>query len=374
MSILVYKEILSEYLREEGLILPSRLDLIEKKLKKAMGKARYIDYLEICERVHSGDPQYTLCSLYDAVSTREEAHLLFSHQSDMMVECFTWMAENLHRSLDETRRVAEVGCATGLLSGALSRIEDFSGIAFTGFDREEHFIQLARESGDQNKYVVWDYASKDVTLGDYDIVMANLAIDFNRLVRRHHEIGATSLRGIEAYESFRGECARSLCNWRQLSRDGGTLLAILRLPSLLEFLAFVDSASHAGWRIDLDRLEWIKMDDEQIPAMVFKTGASVLREERELVSAWMAGSLRAGNGGIYTNDAASTLYRLLEPKEVMKEGKMEYSDGNVMVSEVSRCGPFALHFAEATTGFGRLEIHPIHKLQQLEPKFEWGWE
>lgn len=36
MSILVYKEILSEYLREKGLVIPSQHELIERKLQKAM--------------------------------------------------------------------------------------------------------------------------------------------------------------------------------------------------------------------------------------------------------------------------------------------------------------------------------------------------
>jgi len=373
MSLRFFREKLSKDLAAQGLVIPSQHELIERKLKKAMGKGGYAEYAEVCERVHSPDPRYTLRSLYDTVTTREQAHLLFSHQSDTMVECFAWMAENLLKSMKGTKRVAEVGCATGLLSGALTRMEEFAGITFTGFDREEHFLQLAREAGDPIEYIAWDYSCEDAPSGGYDLVMANLAIDFNSSVPRHHEIAATSLRGIEAYDSVNAECAQSLRNWRQLSSDGGTLLAILRLPSLLEFLALVDAAADAGWRIDLDRLEWIEVDQERIPAMVFQAGDPCTLEEQVLASAWMAGSISSARGGIYENDEASTLYRLLGPKEIVKQGKQEYSDGNVMISEVARCGPFALLFAEATTGFGRLKIYPLHKLDRLEPKFDWDW-
>jgi len=378
MSILVYKKILSEYLREKGLVIPSQHELIERKLQKAMGKRKYAEYAEVCERVHNGDPRYTIDSIYTAVMTKEEAHLLFSHQSDVALECFAWMASNLHRyvtsrsvSSQKALRVAEVGCATGLLSAALSGFKEFQHITFTAYDRQDHFLEMAREEGARVDFVSWNYASENPLDGGFDVVLASLAIDFHAVIPRHHEIGSTSLRETESYKYLKGQSSSVLQNWRLLVKEGGVLMAILRLPSLLEFLALADAASTAGWQIDLDQLQWIEVDDQRIPAMVFKTGAPILREEKELASAWMAGSLRAGNGGIYSNDAATALYRLLEPKEVMKEGKMEYPDGNVMISVVARCGPFALQFAEATTGFGRLEIHPIHKLAQLEPKFDW---
>ena len=371
MSQRLFREKISRNLAAQGLVIPYRHDLIERKLIKAMGIDRYGEYADICKQRHIGDPSFKLRSLYSFFSTRKEAHLLFSHQSETMVECFAWMAENLLSFVDETKKVAEVGCATGLLCGALCKMSEFYGVAFSGFDREENFIKMARDAGNPIEYITWDYSCEAAPLNGFDVVMANLAIDFNSSVRRYQEIGISSLRGVGAYNALKAECTRALDNWRKLSKDRGVLLTTLRLPGLVEFLALADAASEAGWLIDLDRLEWIEADGDRIPAMVFHAGEPCTLEESELASAWLADSISIGKGGVYENDVACSLYRLLAPKEIIKQAKQDYLDGNVMISEVARCGHYALLFAEATTGFSRLEFHPIHKLERLEPRFVW---
>jgi SAM-dependent methyltransferase len=356
------------YLRAQGLVVPSRHPRIEKDLEKSLGPDAYDNYCAVSEGVARG--RFPISHLYDCMKTIEQAHLLFSHQSHLAVCAYGWLLARVKQRGKKIASVADLGCATGLLANFIA--EDCPEINVTGFDRHTRFIGWARERFQRPnlRFEMWDYAAEAKNGPKFDMLVTSLGIDFPA----HHlpvGEGIERIRDRECYEFILAGAQREFNGWAKIAKPETTLAAILRIPDVATFVAVADAAGKAGWSIQLDACRSLTLKGETFSGLMFSFGEPVQLDESDLVSYWLTRDLLETP---LRDAAAFAVFQQLKKPEVIAHEQEEYPDGNVMNSSVCVSGPFLIRFTEATTGFARLEVFPLHKRSEVEPKLSWHWE
>jgi len=93
--------------------------LIEKRLRKLMGKARYSTYLDLDDMYHAG--LETIDALYEQLQTLEEANTLMSHQAEPTLKVGAALYESSVPYRAPGMHVCEFGCYTGAFTSWFCR-------------------------------------------------------------------------------------------------------------------------------------------------------------------------------------------------------------------------------------------------------------
>ncbi len=208
-------------------------------------------------------------SVYRLLPTRRAADLFQSHQADVVVEASVRATRELERRLGPAASVLEAGCWTGAFSAWLA--ERNPGWHVVGVDAARSLVRLARARPTSGNVTFrsWDYAAPaSRSLATVDAVVSVLGIDF-RWGEEAHRLRGTTERGAPAYWRTVTEVRAILGNWRNVTRDGGALVAVLRVTNFVRFLAIVDAALDAGWRFDGQRSGRFRVGRDRLAHLVF---------------------------------------------------------------------------------------------------------
>src|SRR5688572_28132845 len=111
------KRLLRRHLAERGLLFGASPNALERRLRRAMGAARYADYLEVAEAYREGHAAAR--DLYAACSSAAEAAIFQSEQAATLLIAGAWLADRVALRAGAGSRITELGCWAGELSSFL---------------------------------------------------------------------------------------------------------------------------------------------------------------------------------------------------------------------------------------------------------------
>ncbi len=354
----------ASHLKTEGFKLSATHNYLERRIKKLMGAERHEAYLETA--LMYADDVVGVDALYQTVRSQEEAHLLFSQQAEVILESGVWLATKLAELDPVPKRIADLGCATGAMTRWLASV--FATARVVGFDREKSLLGIATGIPGKTQFLRWDYGQEETVPEDgFDAFVSALGIDWNQAVSVHIPLGCNEYRALDTCKQVREMAQPIFTNWRSIAKNGAKLFAVLRIPDLWTLVGVVDAASDAGWSLELDCFLQLQVNaDEQIPGLTFTAKVSERPDENVLAGVWITDAFCMSPEKPLMHEAARSVYRFLGPKEVIGSRELQFDDGHTAWCTIAKCGPWALHFTEATTGYARLEFHPSHKACQLD--------
>ena len=356
----------SSHLKTEGFRISPANNYIERRLKTLMGAERYKAYLDTGDNYRAG--VVGVDAIYQTVRSKEEAHLLFSQQADVILESGVWLATKLAECDPEPKRIADLGCATGAMTRWLAKV--FTTAHVAGFDREKCLLDIATRIPGQAQFIRWDYGREETVPEDgFDALVSALGIDFDGAAASPDiPLDCNEYRALDSCKKVREFAQPIFANWRSIAKNGAQLFIVPRVGSLWALVGVVDAASDAGWSLELDCFLKLQVNaHEQMPGLTFTAKVSERPDEHLLAGAWIADTLCMSPDKPLMHEAARSVYRFLGPKEVIVSNKHQFDDGHTAWCTIAKCGPWALRFTEATTGYARLEFHPSHKTRQLDP-------
>ena len=349
---------LSSHLVDEGFLLHSKTAQIERRLKKLMGPKRYEMYLDSCDAANSGES--STAEMYRSVQTKEEAHLLFSHEAETIVAVDEWLTTKVAELARPPSNIADLGCCTGAFCSWLK--SELPKTNVVGFEREKNLLDIAIDNYRGTTFHLWDYSSDQKSpMGNFEILVTGLGIDFVRS-SPNAPLGSASRRDLPEYKACLQQVTPVLENWRSISRDDAKLFGVLRIPSAPCFLAVVDAAAHVGWAIQLDECSWINTSEkERFPCLAFNAASAqtISLDEDVMVGHWFAEGIRLLGATKLKDDVARELYKHIGPKTILNTKEMSYDDGHVRRWHLVSCGSFSIEYSEATTGFAELTFLPL---------------
>jgi hypothetical protein len=362
------KNSLSKHLTEEGFLLNFGPTNIERRLEKLMGKQRYKMFIDSCHAARSGES--STAEIYRCVQTKEEAHVLFSHQAKTLVAVNEWLATKVAELAHPPSNIADLGCCTGAFCSWLkSELPDTNVV---GFEKEKNLLDIAINNSKGTIFHLWDYSSGQKSpMKDFDILVTGLGIDFVGSDAKT-ALGATSRRNQPKYNACLQQVRPVFENWRAISRDDAKLFTVLRIPEATSFLAVVDAATHGGWSIQLDECSWITTSaEERFPGLVFNatSAQSTSLDEEVMVGYWFADQIRHFGATKLKDDAARELYKHIGPKTILNTKEVSYDDGHVRRWYLVSCGSFSIEYSEATTGYSELIFLPLQRAKSAANYF-----
>jgi len=356
---------LRSHLKREGFLIPSNHELIRRRLRTRMGAERYEAYCTDADKMRAR--VIGIDTIYRAVQTQEEAHLLFSHQAELILESGVWLTRKLSETNLDPHRIADLGCATGTLSRWLGG--RFTASQVFGFEREETLLDIACGIPGSAKFLRWNYGEvTEPPESGFDALVSSLGIDFPECDGQV-PIGFENYRDLDYCRRIHQFAQPIFRNWRSLATEGAVLLAVLRIPYLGVLFGLVDAATDAGWSLDLIGSDFVTVEQERLPALSFTARTGQAHEENFLIGFWLEEKLYFSRDQLLKDDVALAFYRSLAPKEVIATEQIRFDDGHTARCTVAKCGPIAIQFTEATTGYARLALHALHKADQLKPVF-----
>jgi hypothetical protein len=353
-----FKKRLSKHLLEEGFLFQSDPSIIDRRLQKLMGPKRFRMYCNSYAAAQRGESGRA--EIYRSVQTKEEAHLLFSHQTETIVAVDEWLGTKISEMARPPSQIADMGCATGTFCNWLkSELPDANVV---GFEREKNLADIAIDNSKGTTFHRWDYSSGQKSpMADFDLLLTGLGIDFVA-VDPNVPLGSTSRRDLPDYKACHQQITPVLESWRSISREDAKLFAVLRIPNATLFMAVVDAAAGVGWSIQLDECSWINTSyGQRFPGLVFSATAapSGSLNEDVMVGHWIADQIRRLGATKITDDAARELYKHISPKTILNTKDVSYDDGHVRRWDLVSCGSFSIEYSEATTGFAELTFLPL---------------
>ncbi len=343
-------------------------------LKKIISSSRYEEFMEIDYLVSTGEKPIN--DLYKFLETSEEANLVFSQQSDCLLENTAWICKSIKNLSLIPSKICDLGCASGPLTSYIS--SEYESAKVVGVDREKHFIDFATSSINKSNasFLSWDYMEpKHKDFGNFDVLVSSFGIEllysYEQLI---HPLENSNIRNLEIYKLYYDSYLNILKNWRSAAKDMSYLLTVLRMPYCHDFVAFVDAAHNSGWKINLKLSDKARVNfpfKQSFPAMVFTAEQSDLMNINDLVSFWKSDEIKQYFTLPMNGEMAQSLYYSLNDKQIITSETKEYDDGHSVVCNIGTAGIFAFRFAQATTGFVILELHPSYCLGNLNVQFEW---
>lgn len=141
------------FLRRDGFSVTGKHQVIERQLAKLMGSERYENYLDTGDALRAGT--VTVSDLYQTMVTKEEFHLLFSYQVDVMIEVGAWLSGKVLGLETSAARISELGCGTGSLARWLA--DQLPSSEVIGIDRDAKMLAVALEESGGDGFYNWDY-------------------------------------------------------------------------------------------------------------------------------------------------------------------------------------------------------------------------
>ena len=310
--------------------------VILEKLRRRMGEGRF-------ERVFAGVVPGASTSrkeeFYNEFQDVVEGNLMRSLNPGAALEA----AYSLYRAcaprLIPGCRVIELGCWTGGLASFIAARHP--GCSVTGVDLARNVIAACESHYDlpNLRFRRWNYkfhGPQDVDPAD--VLLCSMGVVHERPDNTRLPDPCSARRSAE-YARQRQQALGYFGPWRAVARDGGILLAMLRLPVFPRFLAWMDAAQQAGWTPRLDRLWHVHVPDEkvEVPGFLFEAAPCGPLAEEAVLDRWTSYRCRGHLFGRLDGAVALTAYRAVGGREVL--ARREYHrDGVLSQDEVGRSG------------------------------------
>lgn len=337
--------------------------VIERQIKKLMGTDRYSKYQNITAARDSG--LASIRDLYQSTQTLEEANLLLSYQSAVLLENTGWFMQQIKEITVEPASIIDFGCATGATASWLAHV--FPKAKVFGVDRESHFIDIATKSvtAQNAKFFLYDYsADNPEATPKAQFGVSSFGIDFQ--ARANSSLSLDTVRDSKLYDAYKHDTSTPLRSWRAVIQDYGYLLTVLRIPGFTEFIGIIDAAYECGWSIDLSRSKKIKVEDEIFPGLVFKATNGEPPLDDELLGFWIADYSSPRIPLEFSDAVATAMFNCLAPKKITESQQHTYADGHTMQCDIGLAGAFCFLFAHATTGYAHLILESRNKIESLK--------
>ncbi|MFM8580837.1 MAG: class I SAM-dependent methyltransferase, partial [Planctomycetaceae bacterium] len=253
--------------------------------------------------------------------------------------------------------ICEVGCGAGLFTNWLA--SEHPECRVVGVDAMPNLITAAqREPGPANReFALWDYTkSKPDSLPRFDRLVCSFGID---------------LGGDLFPESEKEFAEHHFRGWRDAAQDNAQLHTVLRIPNLDMCRAVVAGAQAAGWTLDLNGFEFVKITNERFPALSFVARESPPFDPDLLRSLWIGDQIKDHFPRALLSELATAFYELLADKQILQSGSKLFDCGNTMSTVIGTTHAFGFSYSTATNGFARLEIVPIQDVPRLRLQFNW---
>lgn len=357
------------HLQEFGLKFGLSPQNIDKRLERLMGPQRFQDYVAVLE--HSRAAGRPISDVYGLFETLEEANLVMSHQSELMMQIAHWLLSQLERVARPGLTIVDLGSWTGILTRLLAvTLPDCRVI---GIDRVAPVVALASATGGPPnlQFLNWDYSRLDGKPHiRADVLVSSLGIDFGSRIGVH-SLDVSALRQSPVYDASLAEFTPYLAGWPAIAADGASLHAILRISDIEPMLAFTDAAHKNGWSVLLaDSTKIVETSQSKIPALnLLACGLTELLAEDEVLSWYGWTDCQSVD---YKGAQAMAIYRSLVGRTVSDRRSKTFDDGHIMSVEVGRAGTTGYLFARATTGYAELRLAGLLEINKLAPSF--GWE
>ncbi len=384
---------LSQHLSDFGLSpRPSRAAM-ERELKKLMGPERFQKYSSV-SRARQND-RATVQDLYRLVENAAEWGALFSSQAAHFLANGTWVTDQLRTLEPSPRTLVDFGCSTGVLTTWLAK--QFPAARVIGLEREANFLAIARQSTElpnalpNVSFESFDY-SLPVTGGEATLPMppaqagiSTFGIDFGtRLPLAESGKASAAASADEAtdtstdkapgelaitadagYRRYRQQALPAFGHWRAAIEEGGTLLTVLRLPSLPTFAGVVRAAHEAGWSIQLAACTKLRVEGEQFPALRFRATESPPPALADLESFWHESEIREAFARVLAGYPAQQLYLHLHPRTITTRRDHHLMTDATLTVETGTTGPFSYAYLTTITGVALLKLAPRHHLDTV---------
>jgi len=146
-----------------------------------------------------------------------------------------------------------------------------------GVDAQDNLIVIARAASaafDNIEYFSSNYEQLDLAAESVGLVVSAVGLDFADDVS---ELGRNSdlVRLDQTYVSpdsitlMQESAGSALRAWRRVTRNGGSLKCVMRLPDFATLFSFVEVAALAGWSLRLQESTYIPTMKERFPALTF---------------------------------------------------------------------------------------------------------
>lgn len=343
------------FLKSEGFQFGMMPDRLDSRLRRELDDEQQekLDQLAHLE----GADRYNC--LYSLPKTLRQAHLMFSHDSARTVASFDWLAEI---AKDTSGSILDLGCGSGAFVRLLADRGQHDRLV--GIDGSQALVDIATENSahaPNTEFLKLDYAQIGVVEERFDLVTSACGLEWINMDHARGDdipielcLPDEFVRSQSVKKQVAAIAEGVLQDARLIVTTDGRLAMMERLKTFQEFLAFLEIASEAGWRLDLDNSKMIRFADESLPGVVFKATEPHRFEInlRELVAFWRG----AGPWTLpVTEEAAILAYQVLNPTPSATSQKT-FPNGT-MITEIGVFGDGrAYSYQYATTGFRELKL------------------
>jgi SAM-dependent methyltransferase len=282
MNTQALKQSIRSFMAAEGFLFDTPPKKVEKKLAVRMGAESYKNFCNVADAMRASE--VGISELYRCVENLSDAHLLFSHQSDVSADIYAAIAAALLQLRPTPSSILDCGCGTGIFTRWLA--QTFQDARIVGTDREKHFIQMASQRPSKAKYEVWSYGDALADDERFDALVSCLGIDLPHIDDPQLE-NDQSWRTSEHYRERLVYLTPVLRSWRARVEDGATLITAFRISGPAEFLPLVDAATTAGWKLCTESFDRILVGEwEHMPLCIFDAGESHMMSELNVLFLW----------------------------------------------------------------------------------------
>lgn len=263
-----------KFLKNEGFELNKTHRQLDKIFLRKFPREKALEIEAIWLSIHSlgVSPK----ALYSLSESREQAHILISHDRERYVAALGWFLNQIKRLAPTS--IIEMGSGTGVLLRFIA--ESVPGIELIGIDTELNQIEIARRAS-PIEYIVGDYLNWKDTKSHHDMIICNFGFDAHNFAasRRTHStasIGATDFCP-NCSDDFKSQFDQYMISWRKWGNQNATLLLVGRLANFGELRGVILAAASVGWSIDSENCSVLKTRDfdsgavERFPALVFNS-------------------------------------------------------------------------------------------------------
>jgi SAM-dependent methyltransferase len=160
----------------------------------------------------------------------------------------------------------------------------------------------------------------------------------------------------EEYLHYRHQATTPFRHWRATIEDGGTLLTVLRIPSLPALVGVVHGAHEAAWSLQLVESCRLRVGEELFPALRFVAEKSPAPPLTDLRDYWHQADVSAALSNPLSGYPAEQLYKSLHPKTIANRRKVLLESGTTLTVETGTVHAFSFAYLSNPQGGASLKL------------------
>ncbi len=353
------------FLRQEGYFLNIAPEEARERMRTAFSPASLERFEELME-LRQQRP-YKSEELYAVIDTLPEAALLFSPQSHVSSACGQQLQRKLKPLLSPGMNVADMGCGVGSWTRWMS--QHFPNVKFAAIDRHDGLLSIAStaETAANCQFMLADYSELSSAYGSFDVVASLLGIDFepSMLAPDRESLSALDPTCNTICEYFQRVASGAFSGWKRVLREGGTIMAVLRLPNFESWYGCLAAARDAGLRFDAEASSCVAVGKQRFPLLVLQPTQKVEALDLDaLLHWWVERTGASAEAQVLVDSAALWRYRRLKDKKVLEESETQYEDGHFLRRETGLATGVGYIYEYATTMYRRLECISEERLNK----------